>query len=433
MSRYSYAALALCTLGAVACDDGSPDNPSGPTHTITLNAGDDGQFEYCDDNGTCQNLPNPNECARLVIDIDTASGASCETCYDANGSVVSRSCDDTSVVCDVVTIPEPDCVVCAYVNGAIIYSTCVAEEPIECVVRESFPPCEVCYGADGNIVSDTCQQDCRAVLCAYPQCEEGYEAVTQPGECCPVCLPVGRCENVACPFWEGVPDCPPGYAAVRDPSDCCGFVCEPAECDPSLACPAVVIECPEGQELDFSPPNCCGACVPVTEYCYSDADCGSGEICSVSAGDCQSPCAPNEVCTDVCVGVCRPADVECDYPPYAYPYCEGEVRSEYDENGCPLPPVCVCDDGSVSSTGECANSCDQIACFWLPTCEEGQHLEIAYPYCCGICVADQKCYSSDDCEAGFICTTELGDCDSGCAEGMSCAAVCTGTCQQLDR
>jgi len=31
--------------------------------------------------------------------------------------------------------------------------------------------------------------NCRFVLCAYPDCGDGYHTEIPPGQCCPVCVP----------------------------------------------------------------------------------------------------------------------------------------------------------------------------------------------------------------------------------------------------
>lgn len=86
------------------------------------------------------------------------------------------------------------------------------------------------------------------------------------------------------------------YLPVRKAEDACE----------DAICLAVILECPPGTHPDYSYPNCCGVCVP-DQVCYSDNDCGAGEICSVSLGDCQSPpgCGPNTACPAVCTGVCQ--------------------------------------------------------------------------------------------------------------------------------
>ena len=161
---------ALCTGGVVAC--GTSDAPpkidrSGVT--LQLNRLENGDLQYCEENGECLELPYDGDCATMEITIDTATGQTCERCVLADGTVAKETCNGTSVACAVVTIPDPDCVVCAYVDGAIIYSSCIADEP-------------QCY-------SDA---DCRDPAGLYGRCIEG--------EC--VYEPQPECYDDA--------DCPPG-------------------------------------------------------------------------------------------------------------------------------------------------------------------------------------------------------------------------------
>jgi hypothetical protein len=81
---------------------------------------------------TCRDVPNPDGCAVVVATINTTTGAVCERCEDAAGSVLYDRCADTRVECTVVTAPEPDCVVCAYTGRSIIYSSCEATAPDLC-------------------------------------------------------------------------------------------------------------------------------------------------------------------------------------------------------------------------------------------------------------------------------------------------------------
>ncbi len=70
-------------------------------------------------------------------------------------------------------------------------------------------------------------------------------------------------------------------------------------------------------------------------------------------------------------------------------------------------------------------------CPAIDACPAGQHIEIGAA-CCPTCVADPVgCYSTQDCASGQTCSTERGDCQlpPGCADGSSvCIAVCYGEC-----
>lgn len=335
-------ALVLCSAGLVSCtfETQPPTDDPSRRQTVTLHRLQDGDLEFCDANGVCSSVPNPNGCAVLELKIDPQTGAACETCFDANGQVASASCEETSIGCAIVTLPEPDCVVCAYVNGAVIFSSCVVEEPRQCErytqaqdcdsdadcgfgggcndevcwdgalacingVCGGTYDCERCFGPDGSIVSDTCAPNCSNVDCARPECGPNERYIQYPGECCGSCVPVSECDDVVCAEVMPVMECPDGHILERDPANCCGYICTPADCS-AVMCPAVMIECPEGTHLDYSYPSCCGTCVADEVSCYSSADCGADQTCTTEAGECRpSPgCDANMACPTVCTGVC---------------------------------------------------------------------------------------------------------------------------------
>ncbi|MEO1171784.1 MAG: hypothetical protein AAFX94_06990 [Myxococcota bacterium] len=323
----------------------------GETETLSLRAGADGRLSYCPGGVDCVALSNPDACETLEVEIDTATGSTCERCLEADGVVRSERCEQTAVACTLVTAPEPDCVVCAHVDGPVIYSSCEPAPPSRC---EYFPvigngECKRCYNAAGDLTADTCAPDCSRIACAAVDCAEGFVAETPPGQCCPVCLPVTACDDVACPE-IALPVCDDGSIPVRDPNDCCGYLCEPTDCR-FVACPAVEISCPPGTRFDDSFPNCCGTCVPYEiRLCQDNGDCEAGEVCSDE-------------------------------------WVYGETIP-----GCPAPPVCVCADGSQSYDGKCRDACEVVDCAVPPitSCPAGQSWTDAFPYCCGGCVDDAE-------------------------------------------
>ncbi len=63
------------------------------------------------------------------------------------------------------------------------------------------------------------------------------------------------------------------------------------------------------------------------------------------------------------------------------------------------------------------------------TCSCTENGEICTKMAC----VETKCFSTDDCRADQICSTELGDCQSACPPGNEmCIQVCAGTCQKKD-
>ncbi len=516
--RYASLGFAFLLGACTVADPGNIDPPgSGNTETITLSAGDDGAFEYCDDSGDCTTLPNPDDCATLVIEIDTATGDTCETCEDADGTAISSGCDETQVECMLITLPEPDCVVCAYVGGAVVYSSCTVTEPDNCELyypwSDDALACEVCFDDAGNVISDECPGGCDDMVCPAIACAPGFIAVTRPGECCSICVVDEDCDDVTCAEVDYIPECPPGSIMVQDPVDCCGWYCEPVECPPvagssgssgapdiggcatdmdcggDFACVdgmCLTDDCPAGFAREWDFPSC-GACVPVddTRYCFSDFECAADEICTVDEeclfldcgcyGECDADGTCWETCTDcACQGICRPSDWIC--PDLAPPVgeCDGGFW-DYpgrDEYGCPLPPICICYDGAFALDGLCVDTCANYDCPAVEIiCEPGFHTEFGYPYCCGICVPDDDCWTASaeqcfavDCAPGYhcevgpaceplclpddpscygdmdcgpeeFCSTSWGDCfmppecepDSS-GDPVDCVTVCAGYC-----
>ncbi len=495
--------VAFATAGCEATDPGTEIDPTDQTTTLMLEGNSDGDLSYCDADGECYILPNPDDCSVLTVEVDLTTGETCEVCTDSAGSDGAETCTDTQIACVLVTAPEPDCVVCAHVGGAVIHSTCVVEEPTDCEVFGDpvGGTCQICYNAAGDVILDECP-DCSHIACPDVECPLGFVGITEPGECCEICLPEPDCNEVPCPDDDYLfADCPEGTMLVRDPSDCCSYVCEPTECpdvtgswdgipcDAGIECPngecspdgfclgSEPTDCPPGYEPDFSFPNC-GACVQVNDdrWCESDADCGADEFCALddcyftedcgcydecdATGECYTWCSD---CA--CSGVCLPSDPgSCpEYPPVD---CLGDLLFPgFDDAGCPLPPVCVCDDGIITSTGACEDPCAFVDCAAvIIDCEPGSHLEFDFPFCCGVCVpddcttacsdtacgpdhtcevgpdcgaicvpAERYCAGDYECASGEICSVVLGDCmaDPDCFDdsgASTCPAVCFGVC-----
>lgn len=428
----------LCMAGTWACTTAADPTSPGNTETLALERDENGNLRYCDadDPSDCVTVSNPNDCATLQIEIDTATGATCERCIGSNGEVTYERCEDTAIACTLVTAPEPDCVVCAHVDGPVLYSTCIPDSPEHCEYYPVFDEdggvreCERCYDRRGNIISDTCGPDCSNVSCPAIACAPGYRPVVPPGECCPICVPEDRCENSSagaevCPD-VGIPECPQGWEPVRDPTDCCSYYCAPRDCS-AIQCPAIVEECPPGFHWETEYPNCCGICVPddEPERCQSDAECGPERYCSEPVV-CESRCDgatdpgsdggagssdpsnaddPGVPCEHECYGLCRP--FEC--PVYGAPdyRCEGEwVNPGYDGAGCPRPPICICPDGTEAENGRCIDRCALVDCALPPVqeCGPGEEWTNGFPYCCGACVPKERA----------LCEETGGDWELGC-------------------
>lgn len=174
---------------------------------------------------------------------------------------------------------------------------------------------------------------CDLVLCAYPECTDGQEPITLPGECCPTCPPpTTGCDDVAC---EPVMDCPMGYELGTPPGACCqgclpipGMVaCREIACPPENHCPLGYVP---GDQLG----GCCYDCVPDPLFCNTADECviadkprsccGCPEAISMrqyQADQCWSAtsmprmipqeCYPQQICDAVCGACPPPGSAEC--------------------------------------------------------------------------------------------------------------------------
>ncbi|MBI3180006.1 MAG: hypothetical protein HYZ27_10120, partial [Deltaproteobacteria bacterium] len=254
----------VCT--GVACtylDGELPSVPGGST-TLRLEKESDGDLRYCDAQGDCvHDLPNPYDCTSLEVRIDEATGAVCETCYDANGRVIKDHCDNTSVTCVLLTNSDPDCLACAYIDRTVLYVTCAEEMP-SCEYFAGDPSgawaqtsptsyeCKRCYDASGRLIIESCAHDCTREVCMAVDCGEGFASVIYPGECCPRCEPIAHCGAVVCSAeTAAVPTCFDGYRLERDANDCCAYRCVPESCS-AVACPATDQRRPCGYTWDSS-------------------------------------------------------------------------------------------------------------------------------------------------------------------------------------
>jgi hypothetical protein len=360
MSRL--AAIACCCF--VACTVPAPepaeDSSEHPTTRLELQAGEDGAFSSCDADGACETLPNPDNCAILIVIIDNVSGRTCERCEGADGQVIYDRCDETRVVCTVITIPEPDCVVCAYDQGSIVYSSCtVGDDPNtgECTADECGPApmCPALLCSDGSTAGCTgvCERDPATGLCGYSyrECPPDEPACATDADCPPgwFCDGSSVCpDGVQC-FWEGEP-------GVCKPRDGGGF--EEGRC-------AHDSDCREGQVCVGS--SLCPedvVCVWAGEpgYCEWPTD------CSIDACGPPPPCAPLE-CSDGNIAGCSckldPASNSCGW---IHDTCSEPPSSELCEPvecGRSVCPSQQCDDGTWTGACDCVRTADGV-CAWQP-------------------------------------------------------------------
>jgi hypothetical protein len=380
-ARMGYA-LSLCSIATLAMACGATDltprgddvTPQGTTKSLQMERTSDGQLRYCKDAKDCQSLPNPHGCATLQIDINTATGESCERCLDAAGNIITDGCGQTSVACTVVTIPDPDCVVCAYVNGAVIFSSCVAEQPVPPNCPIGMPSPTSC---DGHYVSPgTDAQGCPLpVVCICPDGSLAKEGRCAPNDWPRFCFAAGECltgedcalpqndclEVVCSPNMDCAYRClgvcrPQGHicpVGMPNPNTCDGEYVSPGY--DGYGCPLpVVCICDDGSAADN------GHCDPTVPplVCVSDSECAAGELCTTSLGECiLFNCGPNMNCIQQCTGTCQKQELVCPQLAAAPAYCEGTLTQPRGSNvGCPLPPVCICPDDTVAINGKCGES-----------------------------------------------------------------------------
>lgn len=122
----------------------------------------------------------------------------------------------------------------------------------------------------------------------------------------------------------------------------------------------------------------------VKNLCFSTNDCRRNETCSTERGDCQSACPPDaEVCVQVCAGICERSNTSRSRSSTSR-FSSGNTSSRSSTNG------------------------DRP---WEDYQTNGQ-----------------VCRSSEQCPAGYFCSTNLGECNSPCQPGQNCAQVCEGKC-----
>jgi hypothetical protein len=219
-------------------------------------------------------------------------------------------------------------------------------------------------GISGNGGSaGTCAKECPLIACG-----PGSVSVTQPGDCCPTCIPNGQggaggasggsaggCSGVtACPAIA----CAMGWTSVTKPGDCCptcvlngqGGAGGSGGCASPTACPA--IDCIQGYTLEQKAGECCPSCVPNADACTNGQQGydalrqkllqGSGVLACKVNSDC-TVLPGNAYCGDECsatpVSVTSEPNLDLQLSSYATNNCS-TCTPMYPPCAAPLPPVC---------------------------------------------------------------------------------------------
>jgi len=342
--------------------------------------------------GSC---PNCDDCTVIVsscaaVPVPCDSDAQCrlgETCLFDGAS--QRPCRDAG--CSSGTDPLPAQGVCG-----------VAHVVPSCTVDEECGPGEVCRGADPCICSAICIDDgmggclpcdCQPLpgTCALvgPGDDECFDDTRcAAGEKC-VIYAVG-CESACVTNPDGTTECHPcdpvAVGRCEAAPAFCGSDgdCGAGEfCDLEVVCPAIAVECPEGQVvIDLDGDGCALECVDRAR-CELLGGCG----------------APPGLCTrlpsDPCAGViCRGTD------------------------------VCIVDAAGNAACVE--NPCLSVRCDAETFCE-------VQPDGSALCVSNppmRSCRSDADCAEAEVCTVSRGDCQSNpsCGPEGPCTDECWGAC-----
>lgn len=230
------------------------------------------------------------------------------------------------------------------------------------------PPC-----ADGQVCNEAtgvCETPIGS-LCS--PCTEDAEC----GGAGNLCVPIGPGGNICGRACGTQADCPDSYVCRAPGPDL------PNQCLPlGGQCGGCMLTgCDVGEFCDPSTVECTSL-VATCESCSVDLACGDGAICASVAGQ--------RVCVDVCA-----AGTTC------------EVGYTCGASGRPDVQACLPDGGSCGGGSGCINECPEGAPFQDPltcTCTE--------------------CRTTDDCEAGLICS-DVGSC---IVDGGACgsAADCPG-------
>ncbi|MDP7069445.1 MAG: hypothetical protein QF815_02865, partial [Candidatus Peribacteraceae bacterium] len=428
------------------CGDGYCDNRGGESAygcdpyldpSTGQAAGCDGHIfcpEDCDGDGNSWPCPTV-DCAAPPSGCQYVNQEFKGDCKVSCGELV---CEQQCVTVDCVA-PSPGC---KYVNQEFNGDCQVSCGDILCVEEPSTCGNNICDNGEktecycDSVPADQrhlCSAPCRIGTCPR-DCEERQEHNCEPYDCVDANgNRPPRCSEDGHPINYFVDPCRSHQSAqycnyngreykegdrFKDSDDCNTCFCEK---NGSVSCTEMVCvdnddegfryakwDCHDGSVFSEGDPTSCKSKATWLYYAYAS---------------CRNHCNTDQCLRSIRVeGECG-GDDDQDHPPPPPPPPpprppHPSERKCHSSRDCPFDKLC-----SVE-IGDCKSSCAPGA-------------EVCTDVCVGICIPREmsnpdtlkKCESNDQCDSGFLCTSEIDDCFDGCPlEQVLCAEICSGRC-----
>jgi hypothetical protein len=439
--------------------NGLPPRAAGvcPTADVTT-CGLDG---LCNGAGACRKYAPGTVCkagacaGASVAGVDVCDGGG--RCKPGPATVCAPyDCDATTNKCFPTCASDADCA-----NGVKCVAGSCGPKPRGAVCANNVD-CASGFCADGVCCNVACTGAC--VSCAQVgregTCWPTDQGVTDPHKVCvaqaaSTCGRTGTCDGFG------------GCALVQAETICVAPSCAGDRLNTAGTCNGVGVCLAPGVQT-CEPFRCAsGAC---ETKCTTDADCETGHACvagscgprqngqlCAKAGDCASGfCVDGVCCADACLGACKSCALPSSMGRCApIPAGGGDARGQCVDHGAASCGT----DGFCDGAGACRKYAVGTACaaehcesnVYTPgaTCNTtGQCAAPATigcaPYACngarcwGSCTADAACVAPNTCDANNSCgkkptgafCSDKSECVSGaCAQGVCCAADCSGPCR----
>lgn len=371
-------------------------------------------------------VANPQGCASITIETDSATGDTCEVCYGVSGNVIEQHCGAAqNAVCSRAEDPAgATCTICQTADGAVVYDSCHQQstDVVRCEqYAEADQQCDICYDAYGNVVSRACGPVgyvCQDVVVGNQICQRCYDQNDQVTE---------TCTNTSTdPTSCSVIEDQTGYRCYTC-TDSAGTVVDhnctsntPIRCDSYYSQDGSLCEtCYDengavaSQRCGAAPPgetcreyrseaNICLICFDadnnitrrecylpcagsaVEQRCGDDAECSGGMVCT--SGMCTCPPAPpcdlfttgNGVLCEICGdlnhdGLVNELDANCFENPTDPVQCWEEQRTGSDGT---IVTCRICESATTGRTEECSqNLAPALICEVVGT-SSGENCEV---------------------------------------------------------